>query len=74
MPLCMEIKSDEVGEAEYLTVSEAASLLRIGIATAYRAVNSGDLPAVRVRGAIRIRRSAISQLGDDAITSPGGES
>ena len=70
----MEIKSDEVGEAEYLTVSEAASLLRIGIATAYRAVNSGDLPAVRVRGAIRIRRSAISQLGDDAITSPGGES
>lgn len=70
----MEIKSDEVGEVEYLTVSEAASLLRIGIATACRAVNSGDLPAVRVRGAIRIRRSAISQLGDDAITSPGGES
>jgi excisionase family DNA binding protein len=37
-----------------LTVSEAAELLGISRATAYRLVESGDLPAKRFRGAVRV--------------------
>ena len=43
----MKIDRDELpgdGLAEYLTVDEVAAVLRIGIATAYRAVQSGAIP------------------------------
>ncbi|HWI07312.1 MAG TPA: helix-turn-helix domain-containing protein [Solirubrobacteraceae bacterium] len=46
-------------EAEFLTVSEAAALLRISRATAYRLVDAGELPAVRVGGQLRVDRVAL---------------
>lgn len=44
-----------------LTIAETASILRIGIATAYRLVHSGELPAVRIGGQIRVRREAFHE-------------
>lgn len=46
---------------EYLTVDEAAKLLRLNPATLYRAVERGELPALRLseHGAIRIPSSAL---------------
>lgn len=49
---------------EYLTVREAAAVLRIHPQTAYRLVWAGDLPRIdigqgRSRPRFRIRRSAI---------------
>ena len=48
-------------EREYLTVSEAARLLRLHVGTVYRAVESGRLPVVRLdeRVSIRIPHKAL---------------
>jgi excisionase family DNA binding protein len=48
-------------DTEYLTVGEAADLLRLSPLTVYRRVWDGSLPSVRLseHGAIRIPRDAI---------------
>ena len=48
-------------ETEYLSVAEAANLLRLSEPTIYRRVWDGSLPVVRLseNGAIRIPRSAL---------------
>ena len=38
----------------YLTVAQVAERLSIGLRSAYRLVNNGELPALRVGGAIRV--------------------
>jgi excisionase family DNA binding protein len=43
-------------EAEFLTVAEAAALLRVSRATAYRLVEAGEIPAARVGGQLRVDR------------------
>jgi len=48
-----------VENLDLLTVAEAASILRISRATAYRLVESGELPAVKVGGSIRVGREAL---------------
>jgi excisionase family DNA binding protein len=53
-------------EAEWLTVEEAAEILRVGRYVAYKAAESGELPGViRVGRFYRVRRSVL--LG----TAPG---
>lgn len=42
--------------SELMTVAEAASFLRLSRATAYRLIVSGELPAHRIGGSIRIDR------------------
>ena len=41
------------------TVPEIAIILRVSVKTVYRLVKSGDIPAIRVRGQIRITSSAL---------------
>jgi excisionase family DNA binding protein len=53
---------------EFMTVAEAAALLRIGERTAYKLVRSGRLPAVKVGNQWRIERRAF-----DAWVAAGGE-
>ena len=55
-------------ERPLLTIKEAAALLRISLNTAYRMVDSGALPCVRVGAgrAIRIRREVIATIGQTA--------
>ncbi len=45
-----------------LTVAEAATILRLSRKTAYKLVNTGDLPAVRIGGSLRIRRVDLDRL------------
>lgn len=45
-----------------LTVGEAATALRIGRSTAYRAVAEGEIPSVRIAGSIRVPSAAIDAL------------
>jgi len=53
---------------EFMTVAEAATLLRIGERTAYKLVRSGRLPAVKVGSQWRIERRAF-----EAWVAAGGE-
>jgi excisionase family DNA binding protein len=42
-------------KARFLTVQEVAELLRVSTMTVYRTIKAGDLPAVRVGRAFRVR-------------------
>jgi excisionase family DNA binding protein len=56
------------GQGEFLTVREAASLLRLNVKTIYAAIRRGHLPAVRIGEAIRIPRWALQ--GEVSIPPP----
>ncbi len=51
-------------EAERLTytIPEAARLLGLSKSTAYRAVESGDLPVIRVRGRLLVPRARLMEM------------
>jgi excisionase family DNA binding protein len=56
---------------EFVTVSEAARILRVAPGTVYRAVEAGTLPSLRLaeQGAIRIPVSAIRErVGEEAAS------
>jgi len=63
-------------EREYLAPKEVAHELRVHVSAVYRAVERGQLPAVRLSetGAIRIHRSAICPHveGEATAANPGG--
>lgn len=62
-------------EREYLTAAEAAQLLRVNVASIYRAVERGSLPAVRLapEGNIRIPADALVAGGEPRarVGTPG---
>ena len=43
------------------TVPEIAQILRISTKTTYQLIKEGDLPAIRVRGQIRITSEALAE-------------
>jgi excisionase family DNA binding protein len=45
-----------------LTISEAATLLRVSRATVYRLLTERELPRIRVRGHSRIARADVAAL------------
>ncbi len=58
---------------EFMTVAEAAALLRIGERTAYKLVRSGRIPAVKVGNQWRIERRAFEAwiaAGGDRVSEP----
>ncbi len=60
---------------DVLTVPEVAACLRVNRKTAYEAVASGELPAVRIGRAVRVTRYALLRyLGLDPGDDGGGPS
>ena len=53
----------------FLTVAEAAELLRVDTSTLYRAIRAEEFPAVRIRARYLIPTKVIDELVDDAIAS-----
>ena len=53
----------------FYTVSETAAMLRTSAITMYRAINSGEFPAVRVRGRLIIPAKVIDALIEAAVES-----
>lgn len=45
-----------------LTVTEAAKLLRLGRASAYEAIKTGELPSIRIGKRILVPRKALERL------------
>lgn len=57
------------GAPSFLTVAEAAAMLRVSKMTVYRMVHSGDLPAMQVGRSFRVPERAVEEylaasLGD----------
>lgn len=63
---------------EFLTLPEVAALLRIGERTAYDLARTQRIPAAKVRGQWRIRRTDLDRWiaggGDAATATEGRES
>lgn len=63
------------GEHEPLyQVNEVAELLRVSKQTIYRAINDGELPAVRIRSRKLVPRSAVTAVLQRATTTDRTES
>lgn len=59
---------------EYLTVDEIAKSLRLSKMTAYRLINTGVIPAIRVGRSFRIRRADFIAYLRNAAVPPAGAS
>lgn len=60
-----------LGEIQFLTVAEVASVMRVSKMTVYRLVHSGHLPAVRVGRSFRVPRQAVQDYLRDSYVSMG---
>ena len=49
-------------KAQFLTVAEVASLMRVSKMTVYRLVHNGELPAVRVGRSFRVHAKAVHDM------------
>ncbi|MFG2030512.1 helix-turn-helix domain-containing protein [Streptomyces sp. NPDC048825] len=59
-----------LNEVAFLTVAEAASVMRVHKMTVYRLVHSGHLPAIRVGRSFRVPQQAVREyLGETYIES-----
>ena len=57
--------------AQFLTVAEVASLMRVSKMTVYRLVHNGELPAVRVGRSFRVHAKAIHDMLESSYFDAG---
>lgn len=57
----------------FLTVPEAAAVLRLGLTATYEAITRGQIPAVRFGRKIRVPRGVILQLAGEPLVSNPAE-
>ena len=57
--------------AQFLTVAEVASLMRVSKMTVYRLVHNGELPAVRVGRSFRVHAKAVRDLLETSYFDAG---
>ena len=57
--------------AQFLTVAEVASLMRVSKMTVYRLVHNGELPAVRVGRSFRVPDRAVHDYLQAAFVEAG---
>ena len=64
-----------VPESEILTLDEVAAFLKAGKRTVYRLAQKGEIPAFKLGGTWRFRRSELDRLIADSInkTKPEAE-
>lgn len=67
----MRVETDRalVGPKRFLTVKEAAEMLRVSTSTIYRAAQSGEIPGFKVRNQWRFPVAAIGRLAGEPIES-----
>jgi excisionase family DNA binding protein len=58
----------------FLTVAEVAEILKLNQQTVRNWIDQGSLPALRVGRRVRIKRSDLERILDDAYTGTGGQS
>jgi excisionase family DNA binding protein len=60
-----------VGQVQFLTVAEVATLMRVSKMTVYRLVHSGELPAVRVGKSFRVPEKTVHDYLESAYFEVG---
>lgn len=60
-----------LGQVEFLTVAEVASMMRVSKMTVYRLVHSGELPAARVGKSFRVPEQAVHDYLENAYFDAG---
>lgn len=60
-----------LGQVEFLTVAEVASMMRVSKMTVYRLVHAGELPAVRVGKSFRVPEKAVHDYLENAYFDAG---
>ncbi len=61
-----------ITDEPFLTVPEAARLVRLSVKSVYRLIDSGQIPAIRVAGSIRIPtewRDALMRAAGEAVAA-----
>lgn len=67
-----DISVDDLAKgAEFLTVAEVASLMRVSKMTVYRLVHNGELPAVRVGRSFRVHAKAVHDMLESSYFDAG---
>ncbi|HEX5121419.1 MAG TPA: helix-turn-helix domain-containing protein [Pseudonocardiaceae bacterium] len=66
-----ETEATNLGQVEFLTVAEVASMMRVSKMTVYRLVHSGELPAVRVGKSFRVPERAVHDYLEHAYYDAG---
>lgn len=67
----MPTSGNTVGQVQFLTVAEVATLMRVSKMTVYRLVHSGELPAVRVGKSFRVPEKAVHAYLEGAYFDVG---
>ena len=62
---------DQPPRAQFLTVAEVASLMRVSKMTVYRLVHNGELPAVRVGRSFRVHAKAVHDMLESSYFDAG---
>jgi excisionase family DNA binding protein len=65
------VASEGQPRAQFLTVAEVASLMRVSKMTVYRLVHNGELPAVRVGRSFRVHAKAVHDLLETSYFDAG---
>ena len=65
------VRDGQPPRAQFLTVAEVASLMRVSKMTVYRLVHNGELPAVRVGRSFRVHAKAVHDLLETSYFDAG---
>jgi excisionase family DNA binding protein len=63
--------SPGIGQVQFLTVAEVATMMRVSKMTVYRLVHNGELPAVRVGKSFRVPEKAVHAYLEGAYFDAG---
>jgi len=73
-PVSMETQNDGAAMSdEVLTIKEVAALLKLAEKTVYAMANAGELPAFKIRGQWRIKRTELDRWLDEQPRGGGDE-
>lgn len=61
----------DLGQVQFLTVAEVATMMRVSKMTVYRLVHGGELPAARVGRSFRVPREAVQEYLRNAYFDAG---
>ena len=65
------IVAENFAEAQFMTVTEVADMMRVSRMTVYRMIHSGELPAVRFGRSYRVPLEAVQDIVTDTDAATG---
>ena len=63
--------AENFADAQFMTVSEVADMMRVSRMTVYRMIHSGELPAVRFGRSYRVPLEAVQAIVTDTDAATG---